>query len=278
MKYKAVAVAGAFTGILTVAAFGADLPTRKAPPAPIPVALPYNWSGCYIGGNVGGLWASKDFGGIQNYGYQSENGPGQTVDGNGVLVGGQVGCNYQVGQWVFGGQVDYDWTDASGSGDQRLGYLYPAAPVAADGLNYGYNLTNHFQVNSLGSATARVGWAFDRFLPYIKGGLAWETVKYSENLNYGYNINYNYGWSQTWNETLIGWTVGGGFEYAFTDHLTGFVEGDYYDFGSKSLGANSGGMRMESVCLAQLSCGYNNYSRSVKETDWVGKVGLNWKF
>ena len=136
MRYKAVAIAGAFTGILTVSAFGADLPTRKAPPAPIPVALPYNWSGCYVGGNIGGLWASKDFGAIQNYGYQSENGPGlgngQTVDGSGVLIGGQVGCNYQVGQWVFGAQVDEDWTNASGSGTQQFGgYYYPTDGTGA---------------------------------------------------------------------------------------------------------------------------------------------------
>jgi hypothetical protein len=78
MKYKAVAVAGAFTGILTASAFGADLPTRKAPPAPIPVALPYNWTGCYIGGNVGGLWADKNFGSIQSSNGYSENGRART--------------------------------------------------------------------------------------------------------------------------------------------------------------------------------------------------------
>ena len=263
MKYKAVAIAGAFTGVFTVAAFGADLPTRKAPPAPIPVALPYNWSGCYIGGNIGGLWADKNFGSIQDNGY-SENGPGQNVTGSGVLIGGQVGCNYQVGQWVFGGQVDYDWTNASGTGTQQYGNYYN------DNLeNYYYgSLTNHFQVNSLGSATGRIGWAFDRFLPYFKGGFAWETVKYSETLGYGY-LNDSYGWSQSWNETLFGWTVGGGFEYAFTDHLTGFAEGDYYNFGSKSIGTNY---------YYNSNYYYNNLSRDVKETDWVGKVGLNWKF
>jgi outer membrane immunogenic protein len=268
MRYKAVVVAGAFTSVLTASAFGADLPTRKAPPAPIPVALPYNWTGCYVGGNIGGLWADKNFGSINNN-FFSENGPGgQDVQGSGVLIGGQVGCNYQVGQWVFGAQVDEDWTNASGSGSQQFFYVAPstgarAAQSAAQG--YDYSLTNHFQVNSLGSATARVGWAFDRLLPYIKGGVAWETVDYSESVSYGSS----FGWSQSWGQTLVGWTVGGGFEYAFTDHLTAFAEGDYYDFGSKDLNA----------CFSSSSCvSYGNYSRSVKETDWVGKVGLNWKF
>jgi outer membrane immunogenic protein len=267
-------VAGAFTSVLTASAFGADLPTHKTPPAPIPVALPYNWTGCYIGGNVGGLWADKNFGSIQNYANNSENGPslgdGQNVQGTGVLIGGQVGCNCQVGQWVFGAQVDEDWTNASGSGTQSYGYLaqsgvQSAATVNASQSLYSYNLTNHFQVNSLGSASARVGWAFDRFLPYIKGGVGWETVNYNESLNYGAS----FGWSQSWGETLVGWTVGGGFEYAFTDHLTAFAEGDYYDFGSKDLNA----------CFLSSSCiSYANYSRNVNETDWVGKVGLNWKF
>jgi outer membrane immunogenic protein len=192
-----------------------------------------------------------------------------------VLIGGQVGCNYQYGQWVFGAQVDEDWTNTSGSGDQQFGYIPTVAPTLQGSSivspSY-YYLTNHFQVNSLGSATARVGWAFDRFLPYIKGGVAWETVNYNESLNSGYSSSY--GWNQSWGNTLIGWTVGGGFEYAFTDHLTGFIEGDYYDFGSKTLDAN-----INNICFSSNYCGYyNNYSRSVKETDWVGKVGLNWKF
>jgi outer membrane immunogenic protein len=124
MRYKAVVVAGAFTGVLTASAFGADLPTRKAPPAPIPVALPYNWTGCYVGGNIGGLWADKNFG--SNGNFFSENGPGgQGLQGTGVLIGGQVGCNYQVGQWVFGAQVDEDWTNASGSGSQSFGLRRP---------------------------------------------------------------------------------------------------------------------------------------------------------
>jgi len=269
MKYKAVAVAGAFTGILTVAAYGADLPTRKAPPAPIPVALPYNWSGCYIGGNVGGLWADKNFGSLQTNNGYSENGPGQNVTGSGVLIGGQVGCNYQVGQWVFGGQVDYDWTNTSGTGTELFGPFY--------GYNAPYyaSVTNHFQVDSLGSVTGRIGWAFDRFLPYVKGGFAWETVKYSSNLNYDY-LSVTYGWDGSSNSTLTGWTIGGGFEYAFTDHLTGFAEGDYYDFGSKSFSTNFGSDFPVISC--QRIGNYCGFSRDIKETDWVGKVGLNWKF
>jgi opacity protein-like surface antigen len=63
------------------------------PPAYLPPALP-RWTGCYVGGNVGGAWANID----------ESSGVGGTVSANpaGVAGGGQIGCDIQFDQWVFG--------------------------------------------------------------------------------------------------------------------------------------------------------------------------------
>jgi len=126
------------------AAVAADLPARpiytKAPP---PAAV-YNWSGCYIGGNGGGIWSRKnwslpDMGGL----------PVSNHNVDSWLAGIQGGCNYQfANNWVVGVQADYDWADGTGSG-----------PHSTTGI-----LTDQSHISNLGSVTGRVGYAWDRFL------------------------------------------------------------------------------------------------------------------
>ena len=141
--------------IATRAAFAADLPV-KAPVyrAPPPVAV-FSWTGCYVGGNVGGLWARSDW---TNLNGTSLGGH----DADGWLGGVQAGCNYQVDRWVFGIQGDYDWTGAKGSS--------PDAVIIGD--------LDETKIKSLASVTGRVGYAWDRFLVYVKGGGAWERDDY----------------------------------------------------------------------------------------------------
>ena len=82
------------------------------------------------------------------------------------------------------------------------------------------------KVKGLSSVTGRVGYAWDRFLGYVKGGGAWEQDEYSWT-SPGFTIG-------TITQTRSGWTVGIGGEYAFTNNLSGFIEYDYYGFGTKS--------------------------------------------
>src|SRR5262245_14811563 len=96
---------------LTIAggsALAADLAVRPAPVyrPPPPVAVPlYTWTGCYVGGNGGGIWAKSEWNDTVFGGFGDST-------ASGGLGGAQVGCNYQVGAWVFGVQGDYDWTSA----------------------------------------------------------------------------------------------------------------------------------------------------------------------
>ena len=184
-------------------AAAADLPAKapiyKAPP---PV-MAYSWTGCYIGGNAGGLWTDKDW---------SDPATGDVFakhHANGFLGGVQVGCNYQTGAFVFGVQGDYDWTDADGQG---VDLFDPAT-------------TERTRVRGLASVTGRVGYAWDRALLYVKGGGAWERDRF-DFLDTATGVSF-----ATASETRGGWTFGGGIEYAFWQNWTAFVEYDYYDFG-----------------------------------------------
>jgi outer membrane immunogenic protein len=224
MMKKLSLAAAAVSILFTGAALAADLPARtytKAP-APMPVAV-FTWTGCFVGGNAGGLWAQKGWRvapGDPSIGVAgiAVGSPFGSQDVNSWLGGAQVGCDYQfAGNWVVGIQADYDWSNGSG----RAVDLVNNAFFAATGWR------DESRIQSLGSVTGRVGYAWDRFLGYVKGGYAWERDNYSI-------INPTNIVSASASETRGGWTVGIGGEYAFTNMISAFVEYDYYDFGTRT--------------------------------------------
>jgi outer membrane immunogenic protein len=189
-------------------ASAADMAVKARPMAPMPVA--YNWTGCYVGGNIGGLWANKDWTNETPGG--SFGLPIGSHDPSGFLGGAQIGCNYQVSTFVFGIQGDYDWTDAHASNSDLLS--------TGD--------TDQTRIKGLASVTGRVGYAWDRFLAYAKGGVAWVRDDYDVHATATGAL------SATADETRTGWTAGVGGEYAFAPSWSAFVEYNYYDFGTNS--------------------------------------------
>ena len=168
-----------------------------------------NWSGLFVGGHVGGgfgnsYWSDK-------YGFESdpartENGVVVPPTGNapgfgnynhsmGPLGGGQIGFNYQINQWVIGGQAD-----ASGV-DMRGEY------TCFSGLG-GVNCMT--TINSIGTVTARGGYAFDKVLLFVKGGGGWANSNFDLN---GYTGVRELG-SGSYNAFYWGWAAGFGLEYA----------------------------------------------------------------
>jgi len=237
----------ALTALVAAPAMAADLRLRAPVYKGAPVVAAYSWTGCYVGGNVGGVWVNKEWF-SQLPGDPSFGQSFGSHDANSWLGGVQAGCNYQVGNWVFGIQGDYDWTNASGS---NVNAIFPG-------------LTDSSEIKSISSVTGRVGYAWDRFLGYIKGGGAWEKDSYTVVGDPGGGPIIGTG-----SETRSGWTVGIGGEYAFTNNLTGFVEYDWYGFGTRTVNFaifDPTGGSPPSVPF------------SIKESKSVLKVGLNWKF
>jgi outer membrane immunogenic protein len=200
MKRLVLAGIGALAVMtMTGAANAADLPHRMPTKAPAYSAPYYNWSGFYAGVNGGGGW-----------GHSTWSNPGGTagMDISGGVAGGTVGYNYQVGQTVFGLEGDIDWSNIRGS--------------TSAGLCAGISCETH---NSwLGTARGRVGYAFDRVLPYFTGGIAFGDIKATP-AGFG---------SQT--TTNAGWTVGGGAEFAFAGRWSAKAEYLYVDLGKGSCG------------------------------------------
>jgi outer membrane immunogenic protein len=227
----------ALAALITAPAIAADL--RRPPPpvyrAPPPVVPVWTWTGCYIGGQVGGLWARKEFGDAGGQFF------GQSLGDHDVdswLAGVQAGCDYQfAGGWVIGIQSDFAWTDAEGS------HVDPFATT-----------TIQTKIKWLGSATARIGYAWDRFLGYVKGGAAWERDKFDVFDNVALAT------FESGERTRFGWTVGVGGEYAFTNYLSGFIEYDYYDFGSRDITFSNG------------------FIFDIKETKSVVEGGITFRF
>jgi outer membrane immunogenic protein len=208
--------------LLTVAAFAvaaagpalaSDLPSNKAPPAPIFTAAPpvFSWTGVYVG-IEGGLDWSRAHGPLDAYGVAG-NAPYHVASHNGLL-GGMIGYNKQIGSLVLG---------IEGSGDGIIGGKQ--STTSADALGNGYGITSQSTYDA--DIRGRVGVAIDRTLLYAAGGVAFG------NVNTAYSGVALPGVA-SFNSDRVGWTVGAGLEYAFTDHIIGRAEYRFTDLGSAS--------------------------------------------
>ncbi len=151
------------------AAAAADLsrPPPYYPKAPI-VAPLYSWTGFYVGVNGGGAFGSSKWDSTNSF----------NIDGG--LIGGTAGYNYQVGQAVFGVEADIDWADISGN-------TTTACPLGCKTSD-----------NWLATVRGRLGYAADRFMPFVTGGAAFGDIRASTP---GF---------PTASATNAGWTLGGG--------------------------------------------------------------------
>jgi opacity protein-like surface antigen len=217
---------------------------------PVAAQRPMNWTGIYVGAQLGGGWSdahwSDPFGTAPSgFGLLNFAGFGDTVHGSGPLAGGQVGANWQVGQWVLGVQGDTAWADVRGEN------------TCFSGLG-GINCQRVDR--RLSTVTGRLGFAFDRALVYAKGGGAFAGSIYNLNGN-TFNVTLGVGSTRA---SPSGAVVGGGLEYAFTDNWTALFEYDHFEFGSMTV-------PFPTVMLV------NAQSIGIRQTLDTIKVGLNYK-
>jgi outer membrane immunogenic protein len=178
------------------------LPMEEAP-------VGFNWTGGYVGVQVGYGWGDSY--------YENSYGDFANYDPDGVLGGLYAGYNHQLSNNVVLG-VDADLSWSGMDGDEPFYY--------EGDLDPDYRSTSDIEWS--GALRARLGYAFDRFLPYIAGGVSF--ARYEFGL-------YENGVEQfTQKNTWTGWNIGAGVDYAFTDNILFRAEYRYTDFGSKDFG------------------------------------------
>jgi outer membrane immunogenic protein len=216
-------------GLATTAVSPAQAANLPVPgPAYYPKSFPppaiYDWTGIYVGFNVGGGILTDSV---------SQNGVSASptlatsllssanLRPAGVIGGGQIGANYEFAPWVIG--VEGSW-DASGiQGNTLIGIASTANPALPTQERFTSN------VLWLAAATGRLGYAANDWLFYAKAGGAWMHVTYTEDLLTPATIA-----SQNISDNRSGFTVGGGIEFGLVENLTGKIEYDFYDFGSRN--------------------------------------------
>jgi outer membrane immunogenic protein len=209
----------------------ADLPTRKQPPPPPPPV--FSWDGFYIGGQIGGGWA-RDKVSDSSPTYLPAIGPGP-VNESGIIGGAHAGYNWQFGHLVYGLEGDFEGTNLSKSSNCLIQSMVTGVSVTPGGCGQIANLAvaDSFRtaLSWQSSARARFGYALDNVLLYATGGLAIAGVetRYTEAVSLLPLIATRA--EPSFNRTSVGFTLGGGVEYAIDANWSVRAEYRFSDFG-----------------------------------------------
>jgi outer membrane immunogenic protein len=211
--------------LVALAAFTASSSAADAPKGPVYKAAPvFNWSGYYIGGQIGYGWGESNW----------TNAAGVTTgdfDIDGVVGGLTLGRNWQAAgsRWVFGIEGDISAADISGSTAVSCGAATPCVS----------------KVEWLGTVRGRIGYAQGTWLFYGTGGVAFGGVNYS-----GAGI-------PSTTETEVGWTAGAGIEAMLGRNWSWKVEYLYVDFGRSDIFfAPTGITATNEIHIARLGVNY----------------------
>jgi outer membrane immunogenic protein len=182
-------------------AAAADLVPRYQPVRRAPIYSPiYTWTGFYLGINGGGGWGRSQWDGVDKFAI------------SGGLIGGTIGYNWQPGlsQWVLGVEGDVDWSGIQGT----TTVLCP----------FGCQTRNHW----LATARGRLGYAWDRFLPYVTAGLVVGDINATTLGLPGGSV------------TSAGWTAGAGVEFGLLPNVSVKAEYLFETLSSFNCGLNCG--------------------------------------
>jgi opacity protein-like surface antigen len=255
MRKTLFAQAAALAVTLAGPAIAADLPMKSEAPY---VAPRFSWTGCYVGGHIGGGRGTKDMTDPVQLVQDSINGPGTTTGittvtttPTGAVIGGEIGCDYQFSSNVVIG------IEGTASGTTMRGSALVGLPAGLPGNVALVQANNDF----LASVTGRIGYAFDTVLLYGRGGLAVAGDKYNVS---GGDFNGLGPFNFQGLDNRVGYVVGGGVDWAFTRHWSMNVEYDYYGFGNGNI-----------LMTEQISNGAFSGVVNVRQTVQVVKVSFN---
>jgi outer membrane immunogenic protein len=224
-------VAAAIAALSISSAAAADLSRPMYTKAPPPVAA-FDWTGFYIGANIG-------------YGFGHADGTTLGVSGsedlNGVLGGGQIGYNWQVGNWILGIEADGQGTDQKSS-----------TTISGGGIT----VTQSDSLPWFVTARGRIGYAIaPMYMIYATGGGAWADFK-SDFAISGVGTS-------TWETTHGGWAAGAGIEGAIDRNWSWKAEYLHIDTGTFNTTVTQFGIAIPA---------------SIRLTDDIGRFGINYRF
>ena len=232
-------------------AFAADLPPAPAYKTPVMTPAYYDWSGFYVGLNVGGGRAHKCWDNVNVFGVAVVPSVREGChDATGALAGGQIGFRWQSGGWVFGVEAQGDWASFKGNNAS-----IPVALLAGFPL-----LTNQTKVEAIGLFTGQVGYAFNNVLWYVKGGGAVAADRYV-----GFVTGTNF-LVDTARETRWGGAVGTGIEFGFAPNWSVGLEYDHLFMGNRNINFQSAGI-----------AGTTRIDRITQDVD-MGTVRVNYRW
>lgn len=240
IRYQFTPVAAVVTGR------SADVPAE-----PVPVA--FDWTGPYIGGFLGAAWGTTNW----TFRLPTSSVPAASVNPlfAGLLGGGGLGYNYQIGKFILGLEGDFGWTNAKGGRPCPNSFFFSCED----------------DVHWLSTVTGRVGAVtFDRLLWYVKGGLALGEIAANGRCNTdsqpivgGGGALLNAGCpAQGTTKTATGWTIGLGGEFALTNNWSVKAETSYFDLGSASYTFD----------------GLNATPVDIRRQGFISRIGLNYRF
>ena len=246
MRTTLVAAAGVLAIMAVAPANAADIvlpqvsKERPLRPLPPPVVPAYNWTGLYIGGNLGGGWARADFantatgtaGGVP----LPTNTNSGTATASGLIGGGQIGFNYEFpANWLLGIEADIDAANITGSAS---GCVATAAGVV------GSCATNSIRFQDFGTVRGRFGYAFNNVLLYGTGGWAYGERNTTSTVTcvgagcpVGPSLPFVFN-SPSVSTFLSGWTAGAGVEWGFLPNWT--LRAEYLHLQFNGVGENFG--------------------------------------
>jgi outer membrane immunogenic protein len=265
----------AFVSLFAVtSASAADLPVySKAPP----VAVVFDWTGGYIGTNVGYSWGRGVTDGTVTGTQTIVATRAATIvnpvslplsgraDVNGFIGGGQFGWNWQRGTFLYGLEGDIQLSNERGSGDVCTVAGCPAGSSV---------FTRDYKLDWFGTARGRLGYLpAERLLLYVTGGLAYGNFSGSS-----WTLPLDVG---TWSQLRAGWTVGAGVEAMLGNNWSVKFEYLYMDLGHVG-GSSANNTTVATVGPIQgittTTTTSLAYLFNTKFTDSIVRVGLNYHF
>ena len=244
--------------LLMTSANAADL--GRYQPVAMRYAPAFDWSGLHVGFSGGYAFDGHD----ASYAY---NGvapeevailpSGASLSSNGGIIGGNIGYDAQMHGVVVGFEADLSWTNF---GDKATRVFTGDSGIGIPPITF----ATSYQLDWFSTVRGRIGLPFGGLLIYGTGGLAFADVSMNTTVSVG---DPPMGALSGANgETKVGWTLGGGAEYAVTDHVTIKAEALYFDLGSISMNAASSEFADVTIDVDQ------------KVAGTIARAGISYKF